>query len=753
MTESFQTTYVGLFGLELDEGSVSEVEIPLIQRDYAQGREDARTSLIRQNFLDVLHAAATGGEPVGLDFVYGEVEDGTLRPLDGQQRLTVLFLLHWYVASRMGHIEDAAPWASLSYATRPSARLFCERLAAASLPDHCAPGGWIRDQPWYQWTWRHDPTVQSMLVVLDTIHERFRADDLTDVWARLTDPDTPAISFHVLPIDDMGEAEELYIKMNSRGRPLTEFEDFKAQFERIIEDHERADEFAAKVDGEWSNLLWPIHGGDNLVDDEFLHCLEFVIEICEWRAGRTGSGRQRLVNRAQTVFADDTDADDNLDFLFHAFDTWGDGSGTDAYFDAIFDAGTPEPDGDVRIGIFGTDARANLFEACVRDFGNDARFGISRRMLLYAVLLARMHDTPDVHWRIRSLRNLLEASTDEIRPANMPKIVQDVEALIVDGELDRVGGLNTAQREDEVAKRAVCEANPDLLPVVHRLEEDRQLRGSLVAFDLDPERFKARAEAFQNLRGSDDVVTALTGALLAAGVYHRRLGRTMQFGPPAWSARWRDLLTGTTRDAMGRTREQLMTVLDTIVDSEDEALDALDALTSEFLADAEATERMGWRYYLTKYSEMRTGDSGIYRSIDHTMGYSVCMLRRKQLNSYYWDPFLLAVVRQGGLADAVEGGDGPIHIGYADTPRWLRLKGSSLGLRCIDRGFAVQPPDDVEHRGVFDALVEERDDAEEGDDEWLLSVPQVYVGGERVDTVDRIEIAVDFLKAAVDAGL
>ena len=29
---------------------------------------------------------------------------------------------------------------------------------------------WITDQPWYLHTWRHDPTIQGMLVVLDEIH-------------------------------------------------------------------------------------------------------------------------------------------------------------------------------------------------------------------------------------------------------------------------------------------------------------------------------------------------------------------------------------------------------------------------------------------------------------------------------------------------------------------------------------------------------------------------------------------------------
>ena len=99
---------------------------------------------------------------------------GTLRPLDGQQRLTTLFLLHWYVASRSGHLAEEHGWKRFSYATRQSARMFCESLVEHPLPDgEAVPSDWIKDQPWYLFLWRHDPTIQSMLVMLDAIHERF----------------------------------------------------------------------------------------------------------------------------------------------------------------------------------------------------------------------------------------------------------------------------------------------------------------------------------------------------------------------------------------------------------------------------------------------------------------------------------------------------------------------------------------------------------------------------------------------------
>ena len=81
------------------------VEIPLIQRDYAQGRSSEKE--VRATFLDALQQYLKEGEPNrDLDFVYGtllgEGDKSCFVPLDGQQRLTTLFLLHWYLA----HISD-----------------------------------------------------------------------------------------------------------------------------------------------------------------------------------------------------------------------------------------------------------------------------------------------------------------------------------------------------------------------------------------------------------------------------------------------------------------------------------------------------------------------------------------------------------------------------------------------------------------------------------------------------------------------
>ena len=83
------------------------ISIPIIQRDYAQGREGKE--YLRRNFLTSIKKALDNpSEPLVLDFVYGGLhgkERGIVSPLDGQQRLTTLWLLHWYIALKAGILE------------------------------------------------------------------------------------------------------------------------------------------------------------------------------------------------------------------------------------------------------------------------------------------------------------------------------------------------------------------------------------------------------------------------------------------------------------------------------------------------------------------------------------------------------------------------------------------------------------------------------------------------------------------------
>lgn len=110
---------------------LNKIEIPIIQRDYAQGRNSREVNRIREGFLSALYNALTQDKPIKLDFIYGDINEGTkvLTPLDGQQRLTTLFLLHWYIAwHEQVDYNDFSFLKNFSYRTRYSARVFCQCL-------------------------------------------------------------------------------------------------------------------------------------------------------------------------------------------------------------------------------------------------------------------------------------------------------------------------------------------------------------------------------------------------------------------------------------------------------------------------------------------------------------------------------------------------------------------------------------------------------------------------------------------------
>lgn len=232
------------------------VAVPIIQRDYAQGRTGQEE--LRRNFLKALKL---GMESNGLelDFVYGSISDNVLYPLDGQQRLTTLFLLHWYLAVREDKLNDDIKQLLIkfSYETRISSRDFCQELLEKGITwkQNIKPSELIIDQPWFFRNWKKDPTIKSMLNMLDDIHNEFNGDKKW--WS-----DLDKISFQFIELQNFGLSDDLYIKMNARGKALTDFENFKAKFEQIISVNNWENEldvtqtFIHKIDTSWLDLFW-----------------------------------------------------------------------------------------------------------------------------------------------------------------------------------------------------------------------------------------------------------------------------------------------------------------------------------------------------------------------------------------------------------------------------------------------------------------------------------------------------------------
>jgi len=230
------------------------IKIPIIQRDYAQGRDEAKD--IRVKFIQNLYDVLKDGKIINLDFVYGTVKDNYLIPLDGQQRLTTLFLLHYYLLDDKKELLK-----KFTYETRMSSREFCSLLIEKEIKKDIKPiSQTIKDQTWFFSAWEDDPTISAMLNTLDTIQNIFG-----DI--KIGDEKLKNITFSFLNLDDFQLTDELYIKMNARGKPLSQFEKFKSYFIECIDNTDLKNDkkvvIKAKLDNEWMDIFWNLEK-DNL---------------------------------------------------------------------------------------------------------------------------------------------------------------------------------------------------------------------------------------------------------------------------------------------------------------------------------------------------------------------------------------------------------------------------------------------------------------------------------------------------------
>ena len=285
-----------------------KIVIPIIQRDYAQGREGKE--FLRERFLRQLFDALKdkdNAKPLVLDFVYGSVEGDTFYPLDGQQRLTTLWLLHWYLALCAGTLpKDKKVLERFSYETRISSRTFCQKLCGITSyqpQKHGNIATFIRNQTWFFYSaYEQDPTIQSMLRMLngtdisdsnkmditDSIEEYCIKTGLTkekaqELLERLKGEAAP-IGFYLLNMEDknMPLADDLYIKMNARGKVLTDFENFKVDLLKyklsdrdylIPENDTSENSFSLLLDTRWTDLFWPYRSAEYHIDEIYLNFL------------------------------------------------------------------------------------------------------------------------------------------------------------------------------------------------------------------------------------------------------------------------------------------------------------------------------------------------------------------------------------------------------------------------------------------------------------------------------------------------
>lgn len=227
--------------------------IPLLQRDYVQGSKE---SAVISPFLDALLE-----KDCDLNYIYGYEEDGCFVPVDGQQRLTTLWLLHLYLYARKRLTREYQ--VLLKFASREYANDFCERIVEhleELLPKSSSYKSLdeaIKDQNWFIRSWSKNATVCNMLGTLKLIHNKVNERNIDAIWNKLVDSDAPSVTFAFLQMDESnGLDDDIYVKMNGRGRKLSAFENLKSWMDDKVSSRPYAEEWRTEMDNAWTDMFW-----------------------------------------------------------------------------------------------------------------------------------------------------------------------------------------------------------------------------------------------------------------------------------------------------------------------------------------------------------------------------------------------------------------------------------------------------------------------------------------------------------------
>jgi len=371
----------------------NEIEIPIIQRDYAQGRIENRINYLRKKFITALLSALQEDyqDNLHLGFIYGKIEGKDQQilkernkeaiervlnavnhyalhlnldiawemkqiskdkikeeeilpqfiPLDGQQRLTTLFLLHYYLAYYTNDFESKLKVLQhFKYKTRKSSLEFCtaltnpkNKLNETKFSEYKI-SDMIKDTTWCYTIWKYDPTVRSMLTMLDEIQRQISEQKNHFSMSQILFNEK-RIVFDFLDLDKLQQTDKLYVKMNARGKQLTEFEHFKAWLQKYIKDNDSiskaiSDEnWDKKIDKAWMDLIWK--NNENVYDiDDLLYFAFKQITLLEYISEKTTdkidqSFIQSIRNKESFISFEEYEKNDffnakTLNFTFNIFE-------------------------------------------------------------------------------------------------------------------------------------------------------------------------------------------------------------------------------------------------------------------------------------------------------------------------------------------------------------------------------------------------------------------------------------------------
>lgn len=460
-----------------------KIEIPIIQRDYAQGRDTVDAAEIRTKFIDdYLIDQLILDQPMELDFVYGSVieekkgddVERTFIPLDGQQRLTTLFLLHYFIAIKEGELDKVQHFLSkFTYETRPSAKDFCQNLLYNFQITNISKIKFeITNSNWFSEDWYDDPTISGMLTILNSFANNDKLLKSNNKFLlKLLDIDKQLISFYFTDLDEFGLTENLYIRMNARGKMLSKFENFKSEFFKIISyDSILTAQVKDKIEYKWVENLWHYKKKDSfIIDEPFMSFLAFISQMLYFKDAEFRSTKGYVSNFLNfKVLESIYTKKENLEFLIFSLDNiseirklqspihWNKNSISDILTEVI--NGTPET-----IDFFMLYASFRYLQA-KKDNAN----------LCDYIRVIRNLTQNTVDKSVREWPHILKTITDLITDENI------YEYIVKSDENSMFRGFYSEQIKEEKYKAYLITNFPKYKNDIQKYEDNNNLKGKII---------------------------------------------------------------------------------------------------------------------------------------------------------------------------------------------------------------------------------------------------------------------------------
>lgn len=547
--------------------------------------------------------------------------------------------------------------------------------------------------------------------------------------------------------------------MNSRGKPLTPFENFKAQFSGLLVSKETdyanitkefnnaqvtyQQYFAFKIDSVWMDLFWSyrIKTLKN-IDESIYRFINFVAEFLFFRENPDAvSGDVRMDFKfLNSVYA----KKQNIDFLFNSLDFLSSLDDVSLFFDKLFD------------GLSTFDEYNNdYFLRAITNIG----FEVKDRAILYAVLAVcnmtgTVYSGGQLKDYLRVVRNLLFTVrqpnqskriefTTNLRLPNVSEYCRFIDAFAAElGSTDNksvyqilsekeFSGFSRDSIANEKIKGTLIVNNPELKLSIQRLEEHPDIQGNLSNFKLSTTDIERKIAAFLTVWDGSVSNSLIIRALLSVGDYsimtheYSSLGEIWYFGS---SESWNRILTTGDKEE----RIQVSSVLDKFL-SEFCIADGINASEKlQYMIDAFTAEERDWLYYFVKY---RTMTDNPYRNQNLNLftwqgeGFEINNLGnsgKQPLHSYHLNPYLTA-----------------LRMMFADdqnlTLYWGRFTDSSyikvankIRIKCNRLGWEITPLEDF----ILDDEIIVKYNLDRINNTYILI---------ETDDKDKIEVAVDFI--------